>query len=88
MKFRFHQDDGHGWLEVGQDLLERHGLMGQISRYSRLQGGVAYLEEDCDAPRLIRALRDAGIDCEFEEVYHPGFSRIRDLPQFVFGLRR
>ena len=57
----FYEDPNHGWLKVPVKLLEELQLVDQISHYSYLLGQYAYLEEDCDAGKLIEALKQ---DCE------------------------
>ena len=56
----FYEDPGHGWLKVPVKLLEELQLVDKISHYSYLLGQHAYLEEDCDAGRLIEALKQKG----------------------------
>lgn len=51
-----YDDPAHGWVEVPIKLLEALGIERQISTFSYVDGSTAYLEEDCDAERLIRAL--------------------------------
>jgi len=50
-KYTFHNDPGHGWLEVGRD--EIKGLA--ISGYSYQQGDRVYLEEDGDLALFLQA---------------------------------
>jgi hypothetical protein len=54
----FHADGGHGWLAVKRKLLVELGLESAISSYSYQKGGTVYLEEDCDAPKLLNAIKD------------------------------
>jgi len=51
----FHEDAGHGWLEVPRDELVELGIMEQISTYSSQNGQCVYLEEDCDMVVFIKA---------------------------------
>ena len=53
----FYEDPGHGWLRAPVTLLEKLQIVDQISRYSYLKGSYAYLEEDCDAGKLMEALK-------------------------------
>ncbi len=56
MTFKFHEDPGHGWLEVPKSESYAIGIAAaQYSRFSYREGDTFYLEEDCDAPRFIRA---------------------------------
>ena len=43
----FHEDAGHGWLEVPVKEVEESGI--EVSGYSYRKGDMAYLEEDLDA---------------------------------------
>lgn len=54
-EFTFHEDPGHGWLEVPYHLLGLFKIKSKVSRYSYINGETVYLEEDCDAPLFIRA---------------------------------
>ena len=56
----FYEDPGHGWLRAPIKLLEELQTVDQISPYSYLLGQHAYLEEDCDAGKLIEALKQNG----------------------------
>lgn len=58
LKFNFHSDPGHGWLAVKLHLVRELGLASQISSYSYMQGQTAYLEEDCDAGKFIKAFTE------------------------------
>ena len=60
--FRFISDIGHGWLEVPVDLLWELDMVDAISRFSYLSPtwSKAYLEEDCDAPKLVEELKKRG----------------------------
>lgn len=53
--YRFISDPGHGWLEVPLTEIRALGIAHLISGYSYVHGDFAYLEEDCDAPRFLRA---------------------------------
>ena len=67
------QDAGHGWIAVPLDTLRALGFrvagagehwpyVGRvISTYSYANGGMAYLEEDCDAGAYMAALDADGI---------------------------
>ena len=60
-------DPGHGWLGVPIRILLESGAASQISTCSYIQilngqMAVAYLEEDCDAPKFLAAIGMAVID--------------------------
>ena len=50
-------DAGHEWLAVKKQELEDLGIANDISSYSYMKGGTAYLEGDCDAARFIDAYK-------------------------------
>jgi hypothetical protein len=77
-KLRFHEDTGHGWLEVAIARLKELGIENKITRYSYIdrEKGLAYLEEDIDMSLI-------WVDgMEFEEVYSER-SFIRDLERYT-----
>ena len=81
-KYRYHQDPGHGWIQVTLDELKQAGVLHSITPYSYidLRNEIAYLEEDCDAATFVNA---AGITRDqIEDVYHRGDCYIRRLPHF------
>lgn len=55
--FTFYSDPGHAWLKVDRaDCLALGLTVNDFSAYSYLaDGGAVYLEEDCDAPKFLRA---------------------------------
>ena len=71
VKFRFHSDAGHGWLEVRRNELNASGLTAVDFSYCsyRASNGTLYLEEDCDAPKFLDAYKkNTGNEIEFEEI--------------------
>ena len=83
MKLTFWSDPGHGWLEVPRAHLIRLNIAGAISKYSYISqdGQRAYLEEDCDAGVYLNALREQGVDFEFDERFVENIF-IRNLPSY------
>ena len=75
-------DDGHGWIGVDYETLDRLGLTPDITSYSYKGPGRAWLEEDWDAANLIRALQIEGIDYRITEERINGDAWIRSLPPF------
>jgi len=61
LEFEFITDPGHGWLAVDYLLLEDLDIHKTISHYSYRNRGIAYLEEDCDAQKLLQTLDELGI---------------------------
>lgn len=54
--FTFYSDPGHGWLKVSVADVLAVGLDPiDFSRYSPRRGVTLFLEEDCDAPKFLRA---------------------------------
>ena len=67
MKKVFHSDPGHGWLAVKLSDLKMLGIENDITSFSYVKGKTAYLEEDCDATRFIKAAEAKGITVEVRE---------------------
>lgn len=82
MRLTYVQDPSHGWIAADLTLLIRLGLTGNLSPYSYREGSIVWLEEDCDAPMFITALRNAGISYEIADV-HVQHTHIRDLPRWT-----
>ena len=64
----FHEDPGHGWLEVPVAHLRLVGVAAEISGYSYRRGDRAYLEEDIDLSTFVRAWEKARCGFDWEEV--------------------
>ena len=81
--FDFISDPGHGWIKCHKSLLDSLGIAESISAYSYMLGDYAYLEEDCDASILCKALTDSGIQFKFRERHCENRqSRIRNYPTY------
>lgn len=80
--YKYHEDPGHGWIEVPITELRRLKIADRISPYSYRDGGIAYLEEDCDASVWVNAKTEAGEDIKTERVYTNHDSFVRDLKGF------
>ena len=85
MKLTMHTDPGHGWLEMDRKLLVKLGIATLISPYSYQRGEKVYLEEDCDMPRAMDALKAAGINVTLIEAHTERDSRVRHYNQFEFN---
>ena len=83
MKLNYHTDAGHGWVEVPRSLLLEYDIEDQITPYSHQKDDRVFLEEDCDAPRLITKMADRGLVVEFRELVVNGRSRIRDYARYT-----
>jgi len=53
-------DPAHSWLKAPLNWLIDFGLINEISGYSYIDNGSVYLEEDCDATKLIDYLLARG----------------------------
>tara|TARA_Y100000389_G_C17441948_1_gene509152 strand:+ start:1122 stop:1391 length:270 start_codon:yes stop_codon:yes gene_type:complete len=62
-----HSDPSHAWLAVKLSEIRMLGIQTQISQHSYVKGKTAYLEEDSDAPKFIRAMKLKGIDIAIKE---------------------
>jgi hypothetical protein len=69
--YTYHTDPGHGWLEVGIDELILLGIGSKISEYSYINGGKAYLEEDCDMGLFIRTMEAKGVEVKLAHINEP-----------------
>lgn len=67
MKKVYHSDPGHGWLAVKLDDLKMLGIETDISSFSYVKGKTAYLEEDCDMPKFIKAAELKNITVEVKQ---------------------
>jgi len=83
LKLTFYTDPGHGWLRVRKEVLFELGIHKDISTFSYHNGRYAYLEEDCDAPRLINKLEEVGIKVEIKGSNTNSDSHIRRFARFT-----
>lgn len=81
----FYADPGHGWLKCNRKLVFDLGVESQISRFSYQRGDSVFLEEDCDAPVVMRALEAKGVKVAVK--YHSGNKSSRIRNYFCFRLR-
>jgi hypothetical protein len=65
----YHTDPSHGWLECNRELISSTGIADAISQYSYQRGNNVYLEEDCDMPLLLNALRARSIGVVVNDLY-------------------
>ena len=83
MKKVFHSDPGHGWLAVKLSDQKMLGIAADISSYSYVKGKTAYLEEDCDATRFIKAAESRGITVEVRSGPQRDRSPIRSFRSYT-----
>ena len=85
MKFTFHTDPSHGWLQVSVQAVKEAGIT--VSAYSYTDGQYVYLEEDCDAPAYFTALTGGfapdAWGAAIVEKHTNGESFIRNLPRYI-----
>lgn len=62
VKLDYITDPGHGWVKCSWDLARKLDLVDKISSFSYTRNGYFFLEEDCDAPLLLTALKAKGVD--------------------------
>lgn len=80
--YSFYSDPGHGWLKVKKDKLVMLGIADKISSCSHMRGEDAYLEEDCDAPAFLNALKERGVGYEIKTFNTDKSSKIRSYESF------
>lgn len=51
----FHEDPGHGWLEVPYQALKLLKIEDKVTGYSYIKDQTVFLEEDLDAPLFIKS---------------------------------
>lgn len=66
-KYTFHNDPGHGWLEVPRAELVELGIDKAISSYSYQKGDKVFLEEDSDVTAFIHARKASGKEMNFDK---------------------
>jgi hypothetical protein len=86
MQILYYTDPGHGWFKVKKALLVKLGLVNDISNYSYERNDSVYLEEDCDASKLFKALDNANIKWGYKENHTNKTSKIRGYSYFKKGI--
>ena len=83
MKYKFHHDAGHGWLEVSTEELRKLGIEEKISGFSYISEDrkTAYLEEDCDFAVFANAIGTENLRGNIEEHYQENIF-IRSLEHY------
>ena len=71
LEYTYYTDPGHGWLAVGIDELLLLGIADKISSYSYMNGGKAYLEEDCDMGLFIRTMEANDVEVKLVHMNEP-----------------
>lgn len=95
--FKYHEDSGHGWLEVSGEELAKVGLTPaafSIHTYVALvevdwphpAAPTYFLEEDCDMPLFMLAYANRhGKRPDLDSIYHDGDCFIRQLGRNIAG---
>lgn len=78
----YHQDPGHGWIEVPRAVVDALGIAAKVSACSYQAGDLCFLEEDCDAALFVAAAKAAGLQVTPAERHTNGDSPIRRMAQF------
>ena len=81
-KYIYHQDPGHGWIEVPLTELRRLGIADKISSYSYQRQGQAFLEEDGDCDTWHFAKQEVGEDYETIKRHTNNESPIRNYTPY------
>ena len=80
MELRFISDAGHGWLEVPRADIMASGVVPSQYSYVDMAKDLVYLEEDCDAPKFIKA---AGLDIkDIRTTYNNGSAACRGFHSY------
>ena len=79
----FHQDPGHGWIEVTMNEIRVLRIEDKISAYSYRRGDTVFLEEDCDAQKFITAASEIGVSVALQEKHTNSDSVIRTYNQYT-----
>ena len=85
LSFNYYSDPGHGWIKVSKKLITELNIADKITPYSYERGDQVYLEEDCDASRLIQTLELQGIKPVFKQFNSNRSSKIRSYNSYRFG---
>ena len=71
-QYLFHEDPGHGWLEVPIQTIKDLNLTDKITPYSYMDQHSVYLEEDCDLTTFMNTLKERGIKLNICGGHKPG----------------
>lgn len=84
MKLNFYTDPSHGWLKVPMDVFKglAAAIVGQISHCSYMTPDAVFLEEDSDAPKFIKHLREKGVEVDLKFHSVNNSSRIRTYGRY------
>jgi len=77
----FISDPGHGWLVVNIDIINKLKIYDEISPWSFISKGKAFLEEDCDAGVFMKKAKELGCRINLGPEKQVGCFN-RNLPKF------
>jgi hypothetical protein len=83
--YTFHQDAGHGWLEVDRQDLVDLNIIDKITSFSYQKGNKVFLEEDCDYSTFWDALNmsaDKDFKLQLEDKLYKGDAPMRSMDSF------
>ena len=78
-----YSDPGHAWAKCKRSVLNNLGIANKVSAYSYQRSDYVYLEEDCDYPLLVDALRQRNTRIKCVERSSSNSSRIRRYDRYV-----
>ncbi len=79
----FYTDPGHGWAKCKRKVINNLGIANKISPYSYQREDYVYLEEDCDFPLLVEALKKRNTRIKCVERRSRSDSRIRQYERYA-----
>lgn len=82
MKYIYHTDAGHGWLQVKRKELRELRIESDISEFSYQYLDNVYLEEDVDAGTFLKAMKEQGKPFEIVEKNDGDRSQIRNFAHY------
>ena len=78
-KLTLYHDPGHGWLKVPMKDIDTLGIRADISSWSFMEGGNAYLETDADYAIYFQAVERAGlVHPDITPIYVEKFDRNKE----------
>lgn len=78
----FYSDPGHAWMKIPLSTIKKLNVADKISSYSYIRNSHAYLEEDCDAGIVIKALKENNVNIRIKEYNTNKTSKIRSYSSY------
>jgi hypothetical protein len=79
-----YSDPGHSWAKCRREVLSNLGIANKVSAYSYQRNDYVYLEEDCDYPLLVEALKQRNTRIKCVERSSSNSSRIRSYERYAY----